>query len=117
MSIKYHLKQFVLLYQCQKSNFYDDFSSKIKSKVSIETWFDCIPGPIQGPEKGLMYKLNNKQQVFSLKYQLKQFVLLYQSQKSNFYDDFSSKIKGKALLETWIYCILGPIQGPEKGLM
>ena len=25
------------------------------------------------------------------------------------YCHFSSKIKGKALLETWIYCILGPI--------
>ena len=32
------------------------------------------------------------QQVFGLKYQLKQFVLLYLSQKSNFYDDFFSKI-------------------------
>ena len=30
---------------------------------------------------------------------------------------FCYKIKGKTLLEAWIYCILGPIQGPEKGLM
>ena len=33
------------------------------------------------------------------------------------YSHFCSKIKGKALLETWIQCILSPIQGPEKGLM
>ena len=58
-----------------------------------------------------------KHQVFSLKYQLKQFVLVYQYQKSNFYDDFSSKIKSKMLLETWISGILDPIKGPEKGLM
>ena len=30
---------------------------------------------------------------------------------------FRWKIKSKTLLETWIYCILDPIQGPEKGLM
>ena len=30
---------------------------------------------------------------------------------------FRYKIKGKALLEAWIYCILGPINQPEKGLM
>ena len=30
---------------------------------------------------------------------------------------FSYKIKGEALLETWIHCILGPIQRPKKGLM
>jgi len=68
------------------------FSSKIKGKVLLDTWIYCILGPIQGPKKGLMKRYNNKQQVFSLKYQLKQFVLMYRSQKSNFYDDFSSKI-------------------------
>ena len=30
---------------------------------------------------------------------------------------FRWKIKSKTLLETWIYCILDPIQGPEKSLM
>ena len=30
---------------------------------------------------------------------------------------FCYKIKGKTLLEARIYCILGPRQGPEKGLM
>ena len=38
----------------QKSNFYNDFSSKIKRKVSIETWINCILGPIKDPEKGLI---------------------------------------------------------------
>ena len=73
--------------------------------------------PYSGTREGSDVINSIKHQVLSLKYHLKQFVSLYQSQKSNFYDDFSSKIKSKTLLETWIYCILDPIQGPEKGLM
>ena len=64
------------------------FYYKIKSKTLLETW---ILDPIQGPEKGLMIWNSIKHQVLSLNYHLKQFVLVYQSQKSNFSHHFYSK--------------------------
>ena len=39
------------------------------------------------------------------------------SSQSTAHSHFSSKIERKVSFETWIYSILGPIQGPEKGLM
>ena len=54
---------------------------------------------------------------FELKIPAVTICITVSDQKFNFYDDFSSKINRKLSIETWIYCILGPIEGPEKGLM
>ena len=60
------------------------FRYKIKGKTLLEARIYCILGPINQPEKGLMQRNSIKHQVLSLKYKLKQFVLMYQSQKYSY---------------------------------
>ena len=57
---------------------------KIKCTTLLERWIYCILDSIQRQGKGLMLWISIKHQVFSVKCHLKQYVLMYQSQKSSY---------------------------------
>ena len=72
---------------CPQPHNHCHFCYKIKGNTLLEAWIYCILGPIQGPEKDVMLWISIKHQVFNLKYKLTQFVLMYQSQKSNYSEE------------------------------
>ena len=118
LSLKYQLEQFVLMSLIQKCNICRPMLGKI--------WVFTSLGMIRLPWRRVW--------LLSSGYHCQVHVIFFPDFEENWpkrmcstqsqycpephnHCHFRCKIKSKTLLETWIYCILDPIQGPEKGLM